>query len=86
MSAHWVCSITWIKSLFAWRDVKWTPVWRYQENSVTGRRRAIRCGSGYTPLDFDWLERRRDFHPQELNAWPPSSNRVEYDRDGKRIA
>lgn len=53
--------MNWLKSLFAWRKVREVGVWAYLENSVTGARKAVRCISGgYSPLDADWLERRRE--------------------------
>ncbi len=45
-----------IKSLFAWRDVNIEGKWLYQENAITGRRRAVSLSGGYSPLDFDWLD------------------------------
>lgn len=47
--------IRWWKSLFAWRDVRFTGVWIYQENAVTGERRAIKVGGCYQPIDAEWL-------------------------------
>lgn len=50
--------IKWIKSLFAWREVRRSGVWAYYENAVTGSRRALRIWSGgYSPIDIYWLER-----------------------------
>jgi len=46
----------WLKSLFAWRDVRSTGVWLYRENAITGQRAAVQIARGvYQPLDFDWL-------------------------------
>lgn len=54
--------IRWLLSLFAWREVHdqglWHGVWSYQENRITGKRRVVRVGGGYNPIDHDWLERR----------------------------
>lgn len=50
--------IRWLRSLFAWREVRNKNVWAYYENAVTGERRAVRVGGGWQPLDIDWLERR----------------------------
>jgi hypothetical protein len=48
--------LDWLKSLFAWRNVFDAGVYAYQENAVTGRRRALRINSGgYSPLALDWL-------------------------------
>ncbi len=50
-----------ILGLFAWRTVLDTGVWRYSENTVTGRRRIVRCSrSGWQPHDVDWLRGRYD--------------------------
>lgn len=45
----------WLREAFRWRTVRNTGAWLYQENTATGRRRAIR-GSGYQPLDRQWLD------------------------------
>lgn len=46
-----------LRSLFAWRIVRETPVYVYQENTVTGRRRAVRVvPGGYVPINEQWLE------------------------------
>ena len=47
----------WFRSIFAWRDALTnSPIWLYQENSVTGARRAIRIGRGsWSPLNWHWL-------------------------------
>ena len=40
-----------------WRTVHDTGVWRYQENTATGRRRILRVNwNGYQPIDYSWLE------------------------------
>lgn len=45
-----------LKAVFAWRDVRDTGVWRYQENSVTGERRAVPgAAKGWRPVDRVWL-------------------------------
>ena len=54
--------IAWFKRFIAWQAVRDTGVWRYEENAVTGERRAVRTGGGgYQPLShwvdgraFDW--------------------------------
>jgi hypothetical protein len=40
---------------FAWRDKHDTGVWIYQENTITGKRRAVRVGGGWQPLRSSWL-------------------------------
>ncbi|MFB9149550.1 hypothetical protein [Roseovarius ramblicola] len=42
-------------SPFAWRDVRATQAWVYQENALTGDRRAVHLGGGYAALDIGWL-------------------------------
>lgn len=43
---------------FHWRYRFAAGVWRYDENTMTGRRRAVRAYSGgYSPLDATWLAR-----------------------------
>ena len=45
--------------LFPWRTVRNTGSWLYEEHARTGARRAFRIdGSGWSPLDVLWLERR----------------------------
>jgi hypothetical protein len=53
----------WLRAIFAWRDVKDNGTWAYQQNAVTGERRAVRIGACWSPKDFDWLERRPPFNP-----------------------
>lgn len=48
----------WLRAMFAWRDVRDNGTWAYQENTVTGARRAVRIGACYSPKDIDWLEKR----------------------------
>lgn len=58
----------WFKSLFAWREIHRAGVFIYQENAVTGERRARRyLRTGYSPLDRAWLE-----HRPETPIPPPS--------------
>lgn len=43
-------------ALFAWRTSFQTPVWLYEENEITGDRRAVRVARGERiPLDLEWL-------------------------------
>lgn len=45
-----------LRSMFAWHTVFTAGVYRYEENSVTGRRRASRrFQGGYSPIDIAWL-------------------------------
>lgn len=47
-----------LKALFAWRPVKNTGVWLYEENEVTGQRRATELSGGcYQPLSYEFLRR-----------------------------
>lgn len=42
-----------------WRTAHDTGVWRYQENTATGRRRILRVScDGYQPIDASWVERQ----------------------------
>jgi hypothetical protein len=45
-----------IRSWFAWKDIRDSGVWLYQENTITGSRRAIRLSRTWQPLDVEWLE------------------------------
>lgn len=45
----------WLRSLFAWREVRWQGVWRYDVNDITGQRRAVRESRCFQPLDLTWL-------------------------------
>lgn len=42
--------IRWLKSLFAWRDLRRVGVWVLSENAVTGQRCATWVGGCYGPL------------------------------------
>lgn len=44
------------RAAFAWETKRDTGVWLYQENRVTGARRALYCGGGYQPLNEVWLK------------------------------
>lgn len=53
-----------LASTFAWRHVQTKGVWRYEENSVTGERRALRDQPwGHSPLDEAWLGGRECIMP-----------------------
>jgi hypothetical protein len=43
----------------AWRDVRVTQAWAYQENALTGDRRAVHRGGGYAACDIGWLRGAR---------------------------
>lgn len=60
----------WLKSLFAWHEVEGVGggVWRYEENAVTGARRAYRVMGGHQPQNIWWLKRL----PKPISAPPPS--------------
>jgi hypothetical protein len=62
-----------LKALFGWRTIAATGVWRYQQNIVTGWRRAVRCGSGYQPRDVRWLTHQTDhlFDDAGRQVMPP---------------
>ena len=47
--------IIWLRSFGRWRTVADLGAWRYQENTVTGQRRALRIYTGYSALDSAWL-------------------------------
>lgn len=48
--------LRWLRSLFAWREVRNTGVHSYQQNAITGRRRVLRrMAGGYQPVDGRWL-------------------------------
>lgn len=45
-----------IRSLFAWRAVRRQGTWVLKENTVTGQRKAIWVGGGYSPLPAEFLD------------------------------
>ena len=48
--------IAWILTPFAWREDHHTYLWSYEENLITGRRRAIQIHPfGNQPVDHAWL-------------------------------
>jgi hypothetical protein len=70
--------LRWVRSWFAWNRVFVAGVWLYEQNTVTGRRRASRIdSSGYSPINFDWLD-AGSRHPQStiapLGARPRRAN------------
>lgn len=72
----------WLRALFGWHDVRCSGVWLYQENAVTGARRARRVLTGlHQPIDFDWLDAGAG-HPQidGCPAWrtPQGQQRTAY--------
>ena len=71
-----------IKEGLAWRKVdKGNGHWIYEENSITGQRRAYRnVQGGYVPLDKSWLEGK-----ENVPFNPPHTHRRN-DEIGKRKA
>ncbi len=60
-----------IRSLFAWRTVRVAGVYAYEQNAITGARRAVRINSGgHSPVDLDWLDAGKG-HPtiDGIPAW-----------------
>lgn len=56
-----------IRSLFAWRTIRDQGVWLYEENAVTGARRATRIrGDVWSPINWDWLEAGSSHAVREL--------------------
>lgn len=45
----------WIKIQFAWKQVRDSGVYVYEENTITGQRRALPYSLAYQPLDREWL-------------------------------
>lgn len=59
-----------IATPFSWEDVRDSGVWLYQENKITGARRALPlCEGGYQPQDLEWLSICASEDP--ANAMPP---------------
>jgi hypothetical protein len=49
--------IRFLRSLFAWREVRTAGAHAYLENAVTGRRKAVRVVTGgWSPVDQAWLD------------------------------
>jgi hypothetical protein len=49
--------IRWLRSLFAWRDVRQAGKWLYQENAVSGARRVVPAFiGGISPINSQWLK------------------------------
>jgi hypothetical protein len=67
----------------AWETMSVLPGWSYQQNKVTGQRRAIRCLALQSePLEADWLYKGAeviwvDIYQQILNS-PPGRTIVVY--------
>ena len=62
--------IRWFKSLFAWETDFEAGIYAYQENRVTGARRARRVVvGGWSPINWGWLTRQADRAPPRA---PPS--------------
>jgi hypothetical protein len=47
--------LKWLHSFFSWKPYRDTGIWRYEENAVSGKRRAIKVGPCFQPLMLDWL-------------------------------
>lgn len=47
-----------IRAAFAWKQVRDSGVYVYEENTITGERRAIPYSLAYQPLDREWLANR----------------------------
>jgi hypothetical protein len=65
--------VRWVRSLFAWRTIRDTGIWIYQENVVTGERRALRhvgVAKCYQPVAHHWLQGRDWDQPRP--SPPPS--------------
>lgn len=45
-----------IKIFLAWRVVHETQCWLYEENAITGDRRATWLGAGYSPCNQHFIE------------------------------
>lgn len=46
-----------IAALFAWSPVRDSGVWMYEQNEITGKRRATRYNYNvWQPLDANWLK------------------------------
>ena len=50
--------LRWLKIQFAWRQVRDSGVYIYEENEITGQRRVIPYSLAYQPLDRVWLANR----------------------------
>lgn len=74
-------AMRWFKALFAWRPVKRAGKWVYEENAVTGRRRARSLSAGYTPLDLDWLDEGSAWHGHPtvdgIPAWRTAQGQID---------
>jgi hypothetical protein len=66
--------MNWLAALIGWRSVSTTGVWDYQQNKITGRRRAVRVNaSGHQPQDHIWLAGLSDQPP---GHWPALKQQV----------
>lgn len=47
----------WLRALFAWERVMTAGAYGYDENTVTGARRAVRLfRGGHSPVDTHWID------------------------------
>lgn len=61
--------LRWWRSLFAWQTVMRLGVYAYEQNEVTGARRAVRLTTGcHSPIDQIWLDTGERSKPSR----PPS--------------
>jgi hypothetical protein len=71
---------TWWRQLGQWRTVGELGIWRYQQNAITGQRRAQRLAILYAPVHSDWLrggawEQQRPAPPRPSSPLPEQSCR-----------
>lgn len=52
-----------LRSLFAWRDHHQCGAWLYQENMITGDRRAFQIYTGYSPIDRTFIRGSDRIYP-----------------------
>ncbi len=61
-----------LRIALSWRTVKVRPGWMYQQNKVTGQRRAIvMYNAGYSPLDTDWVFGHSGSDLWNFDFWTP---------------
>ena len=47
--------LRWFLSLFAWREEHHSGVWLYEQNAITGQRRATKVSGCYQSVNLEWL-------------------------------
>lgn len=45
----------WLRTFWQWRDIGTKGIWLYQQNAVSGQRRALRLATLHGPVDWVWL-------------------------------